>query len=159
MLSVLLNDGIFQCMPRASSSQSHDGGDHAQVHRPASAVGNHPSRSSFECAAPECMPSKPSRPVKPEEGSTEMLYDFYHAVAKSRKRKADAEVSVKHRRLLDQGIVFLSFQTDKVTKVLLYLDTSVYFILSAKHLTSPESPEIRGNRQYTIVRDTNDLLK
>lgn len=128
------------CMPRASSSQSHDGGDHAQVHRPASAVGNHPSRSSFECAAPECMPSKPSRPVKPEEGSTEMLYDFYHAVAKSRKRKADAE-------------------TDKVTKVLLYLDTSVYFILSAKHLTSPESPEIRGNRQYTIVRDTNDLLK
>nr|CDJ94475.1 Dper\GL26297-PA [Haemonchus contortus] len=128
------------CIPRASSSQSHDGSDHGQVHRPSSVVGSHPSRSNFECAAPECVPAKPSRPVKPEEGSTEMLYDFYHSVGKSRKRKADAEA-------------------DKVNKMLFYLDTSVYFLLSAKHFTSADSPEVRGNRQYSIIRDTNDLLK
>ncbi|VDL78417.1 unnamed protein product [Nippostrongylus brasiliensis] len=128
------------CMPRASSSQSHDSGDHGHTHRPSSVVGNHPCRGGFECAASECTPSKPSRPVKPEEGSTEKLFDFYHAIGRSRKRKADAE-------------------PDKVIKILLYLDTSMYFILSAKHLTSPESPEMRGNRQYSIVRDTNDLLK
>ncbi|KAK5979460.1 hypothetical protein GCK32_002630 [Trichostrongylus colubriformis] len=128
------------CIPRASSSQSHDGGDVAQIHRPSSVVGSNPSRNSFECAARECIPAKPSRPVKPEEGSTEMLYDFYHSIGKSRKHKADAEV-------------------DKVTKILFYLDTSVYFLLSAKHFTSPDSPEVRGNKQYSIIRDTNDLLK
>ncbi|KAK6024841.1 hypothetical protein OSTOST_09281, partial [Ostertagia ostertagi] len=104
------------CMPRASSSQSHEGGEHSQNHRPSSVVGSHPSRNSFECAAPECVPTKPSRPVKPEE-------------------------------------------SDKVNKMLFYLDTSVYFLLSAKHFTSADSPEVRGNRQYSIIRDTNDLLK
>ncbi|KAK6010799.1 hypothetical protein OSTOST_24134, partial [Ostertagia ostertagi] len=131
--------GRMKCMPRASSSQSHEGGEHSQNHRPSSVVGSHPSRNSFECAAPECVPTKPSRPVKPEEGSTEMLYDFYQSIGKSRKRKGDAE-------------------GDKVNKMLFYLDTSVYFLLSAKHFTSADSPEVRGNRQYSIIRDTNDLL-
>ncbi|VDM57699.1 unnamed protein product [Angiostrongylus costaricensis] len=126
------------CMPHASSSQSHDGND--QTHfRSSSTMGSHPSRISFECAAAESAPTKPARPVKPKEDSTEMLYDFYQSVAKSQKRKGDVE-------------------TDKVNKVLFYLDTAVYFILSAKHVSS-DSPEIRGNRQYSIIRDTNDLLK
>ncbi|RCN41531.1 hypothetical protein ANCCAN_12519 [Ancylostoma caninum] len=127
------------CLPRASSSQSHE--DQASSHsRPSSAVSNHPSRSGFECAAEECAPTRPARPVKPEEGSTELLYDFYNSIARSRKRKGDAEV-------------------DKVTKVLLYLDATAYFILSAKHFNAPDAGENRANRQYSIIRDTNDLLK
>uniref|UniRef100_A0A0K0DG17 AF-4_C domain-containing protein n=1 Tax=Angiostrongylus cantonensis TaxID=6313 RepID=A0A0K0DG17_ANGCA len=126
------------CMPHASISQSHDGSD--QTHfRSSSTMGNHPSRIGFECAAAESAPTKPARPVKPKEDSTEMLYDFYQSVAKSQKRKGDVE-------------------TDKVNKVLFYLDTAVYFILSARHVSS-DSPENRGNRQYSIIRDTNDLLK
>ncbi|ETN68180.1 hypothetical protein NECAME_15976 [Necator americanus] len=133
--------GRMKCLPRASSSQSHDGVEQASSHsRPSSAVSNHPSRSGFECVAHECAPTRPARPVKPEEGSTELLYDFYHSIARSRKRKGDAEV-------------------DKVTKVLLYLDASAYFILSAKHFNAPDAAENRANRQYSIIRDTNDLLK
>ncbi|KAE9417019.1 hypothetical protein Angca_000206 [Angiostrongylus cantonensis] len=130
--------GRTKCMPHASISQSHDGSD--QTHfRSSSTMGNHPSRIGFECAAAESAPTKPARPVKPKEDSTEMLYDFYQSVAKSQKRKGDVE-------------------TDKVNKVLFYLDTAVYFILSARHVSS-DSPENRGNRQYSIIRDTNDLLK
>ncbi|EPB75874.1 hypothetical protein ANCCEY_05034 [Ancylostoma ceylanicum] len=89
------------CLPRASSSQSHE--DLASSHsRPSSAVSNHPSRSGFECAAEECAPTRPARPVKPEEGSTELLYDFYNSIARSRKRKGDAENALKTYTILAQ---------------------------------------------------------
>ncbi|KHJ94949.1 hypothetical protein OESDEN_05116 [Oesophagostomum dentatum] len=127
------------CLPRASSSQSHD--EQSSSHsRPSSAVSNHPSRNNFECLAHEFVPVKPARPVKPEEGSTVLLYDFYHSVAKSRKRKGDAE-------------------TDRVGRILLYLDATAYFVLSAKHFNPPDAGENRANYQYSIIHDTNDLLK
>ncbi|KAJ1365528.1 hypothetical protein KIN20_025889 [Parelaphostrongylus tenuis] len=60
------------CIPRASSSQSHDGGDQANL-RPSSTMSTHSLRPAFECAASECAPTKPARPVKPKEDSTEMF--------------------------------------------------------------------------------------
>ncbi|KAJ1366959.1 hypothetical protein KIN20_027775, partial [Parelaphostrongylus tenuis] len=67
------------------------------------------------------------------------LYDFYQSVAKSQKRKGDAE-------------------TDRVNRILLYLDMAVYYILSAKHVSSV-SPGSLGNRQYSIIRETNEIVK
>uniref|UniRef100_A0A1I7XPW5 AF4/FMR2 family member lilli n=1 Tax=Heterorhabditis bacteriophora TaxID=37862 RepID=A0A1I7XPW5_HETBA len=94
----------------------------------------------FKCASSECCPPKAVRPEKPEPESTERLCDFYQSVARVRKRKADGE-------------------SDKVQRMLLYLDCVVYFTLSAKHFQTSDGTENKASRQVTIVRDTCELLK
>ncbi|KAK6058684.1 hypothetical protein COOONC_03742 [Cooperia oncophora] len=70
---------------------------------------------------------------------------------------ARRQLSVATRREAVSSV--LRQNSDKVAKMIFYLDATVYFILSAKHFTSQESPEVRCNKQYSIVRDTNDLIK